>query len=309
MRFGVFLCCLLGWIACDKVLGLQERPAVPDALLPNPAECPQAPLDPFLDEDADGDLNGADPCPRHAFQTSNNEDGADQVDDCDLCPKIASREETGADPDCDGIGAACDPDSAVLHDRRFHGFGGGSEIEFADPSEDGVVRDGAVHMMLTNDNGSSIFNIPTAAPLAGLYEVAGSITNATSSTYWTVSISVETLDKSQRYELELERNSSQVLAAAVQLNGVDVAGSQRMFVGPTTPVLTFYLRADITNGSLAGLIRVNNESLVVPRVSLPPLGEITRYGFRVVRDPDQVNSVPIESEVVTEYYSYTTPRP
>jgi hypothetical protein len=108
VQFGVVVL-ILACAGCDKVLGLHE--------VYMPGECNAAELQDELDEDGDGQLNKVDECPLVANQTTNDEDTDGAPDDCDLCPQIMSAADTGGDPDCDGIGAACDPDPALANEH------------------------------------------------------------------------------------------------------------------------------------------------------------------------------------------------
>jgi hypothetical protein len=72
------------------------------------------------DDDVDGVLNEDDACPLVANHEVHDEDGDGTPDACDPCPPAR---EAGNDLDCDGIGAACDPDDTAPHVMQFFGFG------------------------------------------------------------------------------------------------------------------------------------------------------------------------------------------
>src|SRR5512143_3244286 len=119
---------LAGLGGCDRVFELRhvESSTVDAAMQGDGSTCPTA-LAPDGDEDHDGALNATDPCPRVANEDPHDEDGDATPDVCDLCPTLAGS-AAGADADCDGLGAACDPDDAIPHERQFNGFGSSLEL-------------------------------------------------------------------------------------------------------------------------------------------------------------------------------------
>jgi hypothetical protein len=297
LRLAALVCWLAG---CDKVLGLHVVD-VPDAR----PECPMSRLEPDLDEDLDSELNGMDPCPRVANQTTNDEDGDGTVDDCDPCAQIASAADTGGDPDCDGLGAACDPDPALLNERRFHGFGPGSDVAFDDPANDGVVRDGGVHMLLGDGSTTSTVQFIRPAPFEGHYELSGSITNVPSSPYVSIRILLRTAGDAQRYELGVFKGSSGVLSAAADYNKAELPGTRQVVASQAPQSIQFYIRADIVNGTLGGVVRVNDTTVTIPASPIAAPVLAPTYGFELFRE--RVTGT--FSEAVAEYFVYTTLRP
>lgn len=114
---------VLGLVAvtgCDRLFEFNADPVA--------ATCAE-PLAPDGDEDHDSVLNGVDACPRVANQEAHDEDQDSTLDACDLCPQLVT---AGADVDCDGLGAACDPDDTIPHIQEFFGFGSSRGIRLAE---------------------------------------------------------------------------------------------------------------------------------------------------------------------------------
>ena len=142
---------MLAWAGCDRVWGLERTP--------DEMTC-TAPLVPDADDDHDGMLNRDDACPLVPNQVAHDEDQDGTLDDCDLCPQLVN---PGADQDCDGLGAACDPDDTMPHERSWFGFDNARGLQvlaarFANDSlaapEPGNEQGGAVTLArvdITND--------------------------------------------------------------------------------------------------------------------------------------------------------------
>lgn len=124
-RYAAWCLLLVGLGACDRVFDLRhldERDTRVDADPVDVASssCPGV-LAPDGDEDHDGVVNAIDACPRFANQDPHDEDSDATPDVCDPCPTLAGA-SAGVDADCDGLGAACDPDDSIAHVRQFESF-------------------------------------------------------------------------------------------------------------------------------------------------------------------------------------------
>src|SRR5688500_11835852 len=125
MRRGLAL--VLGLAGCDRVFALQHVKGLLDGGVDRDAAlvCDDSDLDPNEDADGDSVLNGIDSCPRVANASPADEDNDGIPDACDQCPQFVA---AGVDLDCDGIGAACDPNDEIAHDRRFFGLATGADV-------------------------------------------------------------------------------------------------------------------------------------------------------------------------------------
>jgi len=137
---------------CDQVFDL-ERPL---PLCPSPVTGP-----PTADDDLDGRSNQDDNCPRINNASQHDEDGDALGDVCDLC---AATDET-VDDDCDGVGNACDPDSARRDVALFFGFDNTIGLTVSPPTEAVAIDD--VFRVRTR---YGFANVDTDVDQAGLYE-------------------------------------------------------------------------------------------------------------------------------------------
>ncbi len=153
---------LLGLVACtagcDRVFEFNEHSA--------PMTC-SAPLAPDGDEDHDSILNGVDACALVPNQEDHDEDLDGALDACDLCPHL---DPDGEDLDCDGLGAACDPDETVAHVQQFFGFGTGLGLDL----DSAVIENDVLRAPI--DSTAQIAGsarVKGRVPAAGTYELTG----------------------------------------------------------------------------------------------------------------------------------------
>ena len=152
---------------CDRFLELDQ--------VENPPHCPVPALSPGHDYDGDGELDEVDPCPFVPHESMHDEDGDGVPDDCDLCPQLAI---DGEDLDCDGIGAACDPNDALPNTRQFFAFDhdpGSLSLDQA------TITGDHIHLQ-TSNTFAAIFVAPPGDS-DGYYETSCTVTNFEVSSY------------------------------------------------------------------------------------------------------------------------------
>lgn len=291
---------LLLLAGCDEVLGLKE---IPDALVADaPPACPVDPLPTGGDADGDGTLNEVDGCPFVANQSSNDEDGDTLLDACDPCPTIAG-DLAGNDPDCDGIGAACDPSSEVPHVRLFYGFDSLTGIRFGEPAEDGEVVNGRVRMTMNNVNTYSRMRLLDPTSQVATYELAGAIENNNYPNYWTMSLVVEA---SAALEFQLEKSmGDNTLSVALQRDDADLAIQP---IGQAKAIVDFHLRATIeADGRMTAAFTVSGVTTPLAATTSPITGPVM-FAVEVNRDPS-TPAPDVNTVFVLNHASYTTVRP
>jgi hypothetical protein len=290
VQFGVVVL-ILACAGCDKVLGLHE--------VYMPGECNAPELQDELDEDGDGQLNKVDECPLVANQTTNDEDTDGAPDDCDLCPQIMSAADTGGDPDCDGIGAACDPDPALANERRFYGFAQISDIEVSE--SDGFVADGALHLTLTNTNLSSEFTMPGTAPAAATYEMGGTVDLANASSFWSLSMKVQDPQEPlARIELQLEKGSAGRVRVLFEQDELAVTSTSITIFQQAPAIMTFVMRATVANDMISGVVTLNELTTALPPIPITPRDPI-RFGGIANHTMSTT-----ATKISVDYYVYTT---
>jgi hypothetical protein len=237
----------------------------------------QQPLPAGGDLDQDTQLNAVDTCPRVASQTTDDEDADGIPDACDTCPQLAG---AGDDLDCDGLGAACDPDDAVPHDRTFVGFGSPQPLALygAVTLVDSVAR------FETNAEtyGYAFVSEPVAPD--GDYETGIEITAADVTFTQTSLVFQDSAGIGELFRIEVYNDSELHWAVRVWTNGGDTYGMVNLPTGITPSSPHFTLRASIRGQTVdAQLLGDLTATLTAPlTITLP---STVRFGVHWYRDP------------------------
>ena len=262
---------LLVLSACDRVFDLDRISGGSNVTPDAPPECPELVLDPKLDEDGDGVLNEADACPRAANHDAHDEDGDGIADPCDPCPHIVT---AGADPDCDEVGAACDPDNEIDHAIEFHGFGSVPQgLQIYGPVMVGTDR---LVMNLDTMSGANAM-LPMQVSVATRYETTFNAAGFDRLKYQYVglrfidanNVLYEAIAKANTagFAFSFDRANTQLVGAAINL--------------PVTARLT--IRVTLTPNSFAAELS-GDASANVERTLATPIAEPIRYGVVAYRD-------------------------
>jgi hypothetical protein len=282
--------------ACHRVFDLETvGTGSGSGTMDSGPQCEMA-LDPNLDEDSDGTLNGMDACPRVANHDPNDEDGDGTPDACDLCPQIAGEAAAGDDPECDRIGAACDPDSTIVHDRVFLGFGTASGLDLQDSS----VTSGQIRIVLDSNNSSGEAYRDGTYPASASYEIAGTITSATVMQYMSVALVLS--QGADEYELMFVKSSSNSLRLEIEKEPGSVDLNSVAMGTVTSSDATFLIQASTTPTTLALSGRWGTTAAMVETTTL--VIAPSWLGIEVYRDSDAATT-----EVRIDYLQYVTVRP
>ena len=264
---------LIAWVlaaasmaGCDQVFGLASR--TPDGGV---EACAYTKLAPDQDEDLDGTLNGADLCPGVPFATTHDEDSDGVPDVCDLCP---AQLEAGADLDCDGIGAACDPDDTRPHTTQFFGFGATTGLSI---EADLVLANDALRFaQVGSDYGRAVVLMPV--PSSGQYELHATITGA-DATYWEMSLFVDG-DTGNRYQVGISFVGG---AGKLKISNFNAAEIAEAPFGPVGSILNLVLRMELAGTEIRASVG-GNEATAELVATAPGLSAPLTYSFGAYRD-------------------------
>lgn len=276
---------------CHEVFGLAPRDL--------PPVCGPELLD-GRDDDGDAVLNEDDPCPLLALEARDDEDGDGVPDDCDACPQLL---DPGVDPECDGIGSACDPDDGIAHERRFYGFTSGRGFR----AYNSALADGQL-VMTQKAPPLSTSNVvmDARASTTASYEAGGTVANLVEQ-FQEIAITVD--DGAREYRLSIEKHARGQSFAVIKLYGTPSTDLARLSIGtfplPHPGEVPFKLVAHTTSSGIEVQATFGDfrGGVSVDAQSAPLAASDIEYGFLMYRDPDVTETVGR-----LEYFQYTAPR-
>jgi hypothetical protein len=260
---------LLAAAGCDRVFGLADLTGYHDGTSDARPQCDYEGLDPARDDDGDGVLNGVDACPTVPSASPADEDGDQVPDACDLCPQFVM---AGADGDCDGIGAACDPDDTLPHDRTFYGFADATGISLYQAS----VVDGAINFSYATNTFHSVRTLANHLP-EGMFEATFVIrNNDTDFGEWSIVLLDGPNTSVLRFEIEFDADkwSLVVVDGMTDMAQVDI--------GSRPADVQFRLRGFIEGGTVRA--ELTGDGAATTMVTLPAVTKPVTMGLWSYRD-------------------------
>lgn len=286
---------------CDKVLGLQRKPPDASSSMGIDAAACGASSTPGLDDDGDGEVNETDVCPRVPHQGTADEDLDGVPDDCDPCPQLVGA-AAGDDPECDGMGAACDPQPDAQNTTRFFGFATDQGLVL----ERTLIVNGNATMSLQNTNVLSTVTVTDAGAVPARFTAHVKLRRAMVQPFWSYQIVVQYGAPPHRLQIMLEKQAtSGALSVSITVDSALPRPATLMLGSLTAADLTFDLQATIKPQDVEATAVIDGVGAGTVAAPMPPnIDGPVSYGVAMYRDVDAINASTTFAD--TAYFSYTT---
>ena len=263
---------------CNAAFGLDELPP-PDA----GTLCAYDQLGTSGDADRDGVVDALDACPTIANADAHDEDADGVPDVCDRCPHIA---ELSADRDCDGIGALCDPDDAIVDEQQFVGLADATGLL----THNSIVENDRVRLLTTGTMYSEAI-VDTRAPSPATYELSGVVYNP-QATLETTSLIVRDADAvvatSPYFEATLQFMGGTAMFL-IEKADTTIASTP---VGPLAAEMSYRISILLTRDTITAKLSGFADATLVAPASFYPAVEYGADAYR--QDPQGTLSIEVQ---------------